>query len=68
MNWIYITISTVYLTIGLIYAVNMNRKLFGYKGDRHEIEEPMLFIHTAIVAFVWIFILIIGLIRKNKTK
>ena len=68
MDWIYITISIVYLTIGLIYAVNMNRKWFDHKGDRHEIEEPMLFIHTAIVAFVWIFILIIGLIQKNKTK
>ena len=72
MDWITVAGWFLYLAIGLSYAIYINKDWFKKaKTDKDEVDEPMLYICTTLIAITWPIIsitwslfLIIRLIKK----
>ena len=72
MDWITVAGWFLYLAIGLSYAIYINKDCFKrVKTNKEEVDEPMLYICTTLIAITWPIIsitwslfLIIKLIKK----
>ena len=65
MDWIAVSVWFVYLAIGLPYAIHINKDWFKKAEiNKDEVDEPMLYLCTTLIAVAWPVVLIVRSIKK----